>query len=175
MTAATPRKPLTIAVQPNARGFGWAAFEGPFAIHEWDLVIFNRDKNAKCLERIEALFARLLPDTLCLEAFGPEVPRRTERVRRLCKGIVALAMDRGIDVAIYTRDQVRSCFADLGARTRVEIAHAVARHHAALGEIVPKRRQAWDSEDHRLAVFSAAALVLTHYQLGARTLFDALG
>jgi Holliday junction resolvasome RuvABC endonuclease subunit len=175
MTATIPRKPLTFAIHPNTRGFGWVAFEGPFTPHDWGIVTIDRDKNTQCLARIEEMLATFLPDTLVIEAFEGSNPARGERIIRLCRGIVSLAADRGVDVAIYTKDQVRACFAYVGARTRHEIARAVARHVEALNHQLPKLRRAWESEDRRMALFSAAALVLAHFQLDATGLLDQLG
>jgi Holliday junction resolvasome RuvABC endonuclease subunit len=175
MSAATPRKPLTIAIHPNAWGYGWVALEGPFAPYDWGVLYMRKDLNAQCLRRIEEMFRKFLPDTIVLEAYEPHVSARRERTTRLCRGVAALAIDRGVDVAVYTRQQVQSCFASVGARTRHEVAEAVARHLEILRPRLPKPRRAWEGEDRRTALFSAAALALTHYQLGARTLFDALG
>jgi hypothetical protein len=82
--------------------------------------------------------------------------------------------DRGVEVVIYSRGDVRACFAAVGARTRHEIAEAVVRHIDAFRPKLPKKRQPWESEDRRLAMFSAAALILTHYQRGGPSLLDEL-
>src|ERR1700683_1333585 len=160
MTAAQQRPPRTFAVHPTARGFGWVAFEGHYTPFDWGLVGTKADKNTSCLRRIEALIARFLPETLVLEAFERGNSLRRDRISRLCRSIVSLAADRGLEVAIYTRDQIRACFASVGARTRHEIAEAVVRHVDALRNWLPQTRKPWDSEHRRMAVFAAAALVL---------------
>ncbi len=175
MTESTPRKPLTFAIHPNTRGFGWVAFEGPFTPYDWGLVFSRKDRNADCLRRVEEMLARFLPDTLVVEAFEGKSSVRSERVMRLCRAVVSLAVDRGVEVAVYTRDQIRACFAHVGARTRHEIAQAVARHVEALNHRLPKPRKAWQGEDRRMALFSAAALAMTHYQFGATDLLNRLG
>ena len=172
MTATHVRPPCTFAVHPSARGFGWVAFEGRDTPLDWGLVGAKADKNATCLRKLEDLIARFLPETLVLEAFESGISSRGERIVRLCRSIVSLAADRGVEVAIYTRDQIRACFAGVGARTRDEIAQAVVRHVDALRNWLPRTRTAWDSEHRRMAVFSATALVLTHQQLRAPGLFD---
>ena len=174
MTAARPRPPRTFAVHPTARGFGWVAFEGHLTPYDWGLVGTKADKNMTCLRKVDALIARFLPDTLVLEAFERHDSVRHDRITRLCRSIVSLAADRGVDVAIYTREQIRACFASVGAKSRHEIAQAVVRHVDALRNWLPQARKPWDSEHRRLAVFAAAALVLTHHQLGTGQLFDGL-
>ncbi len=175
MTAAPPPKGLTLAVHPFKSGLGWVAFEGPFSPFDWGMVRAHRDKNASCLRKVEKLLGRFLPDTLVLEVFDRRISARSDRISNLCRAIVAVASDRGVEVAVYSRGDVRACFASVGARTRQEIAEAVARHVDAFRHQLPEKRRPWDSEDRRMAIFAAGALVLTHYQLGASRLLDDLG
>jgi Holliday junction resolvasome RuvABC endonuclease subunit len=139
------------------------------------MVFTRRDKNAACLRSFEKMLGRFLPDTLVLEVFDRRTSIKSHRVSNLCRAIVALAVDRGVEVAVYSRGDVRTCFSSVGARTRDEIAEAVARHIEAFRHLLPRKRTMWESEDRRLAVFTAAALVLTHYQLGASRFLDDLG
>lgn len=175
MTAAAAPKGLTLAIHPTHRGFGWVAFEGPFSPYDWGLVFTRRDKNAACIRSVEKLLGRFTPDTLVLKSFDRRTSARLPRVAKLCRAIVALAVDQGVEVAIYSRGDVRACFSSVGARTREEIASAVVRHIEAFRHLLPKKRPAWESEDRRLAIFAAAALVLTHYQLDASRFLDDLG
>ena len=119
-------------------------------------------------------FARLGDHAAVLEAFERPNAKRADRLVRLCRAISALAADRGAEVAIYSRVDIAACFLDIGARTRDEIARAVVRHVDVFRHRLPKRRKPWQAEDARMALFSAAALVLTHYRLGASSLFDTL-
>jgi len=168
------RHPLTLALYPHYRGFGWVVFEGVFAPYDWGLVSARKDKNAVCLKRLERLLRRFQPETLVLEAFERETSKRHDRVTRLCRSIQALAADRGVDVAVYTRSQVQASFANVGAVTRQEIAEAVARHVDAFRHRLPPPRRAWEADDERLCLFMAGALVLTHYAFGANQLFEDL-
>lgn len=166
---------LTLAIHPSSRGFGWVAFEGPFSPYAWGSVgSRGAGKNARCLRRIEKIVERLTPETIVLEAFERQNSVRRTRVTDLCRGIVALAAAQSIEVAIYSFGDVRQTFAHVGARTRQEIAEAVARQLPAFQRLVPRKRRAWDSEGHRMHLFSAAALALTNYQRGATVLLDDL-
>lgn len=165
---------FTLGLHAHSRGFGWVVFEGPFAPYDWGMVSARRDKNLVCMRRIERLLRRFQPEAIVLEAFERDASGRGDRVARLCRAIAALAADLGVQVAIYTRDHVRTCFSVIGAITRQEIAEAVARHVEAFRHRLPKPRRAWNGEDERMALFSAAALVLTHFRFGADGLFEAL-
>lgn len=171
----TPRKhALTLGIHPTARGFGWVAFEGPFAPYDWGVMGAKGDKNAECLKKIVALVERFAPEVLVLEACSSLRSARSSRIGRLCKAIMSYAADRGVEVAVYTRNDVRACFASVGARTRYEIAEAVSRHVEALRDRLPRQKKPWETEDRRYSIFAAAALVLTHYQRGAGRSWDAL-
>lgn len=166
--------PLILSVHPTARGFGWVAFEGPFAPHDWGVVETRKDKNAMCLRKVEELIERLQPEALVLEAFERRNSARTDRIAKLGRALCALANDRGVEVAVYGRPDVEVCFSALGARTRQEIAETVARHVPALRERLPAKRVPWKAEDRRMALFNAAAVVLTHYRYNAEVFLDDL-
>jgi hypothetical protein len=168
------KNPLVFAVHATSRGFGYVLFEGPFAPYDWGIVGARGDKNATCLRRLERLLDRHAPATLLLEAFGKRSSVRSHRIERLYRGLSSLAVNRSIEVLVYNHRDIQACFASVGARTRQEIAEAVGRHIAAFHHQLPSPRQAWQTSDSRMAMFSAAALVLTHYQLGASGLFDQL-
>jgi hypothetical protein len=168
------RETLVLAVHPMTRGFGWIAYAGPFVPFDWRIVETKKAKNAACIAYMAKLLDRLQPATLVLEDFEPGTSRRDARVSRLGKALVALASDRGIEIAVARRTDVQACFSHLGAKTRQEIAEAVARHTPILADRLPRKRRAWDREDLRMSLFSAAALVVTHYALDANRLLDDL-
>lgn len=162
------RLPRVLGMHPTARGMGWIVFEGPLAPYDWGSPPPRPDRHADCLRRVARLIDKYQPETLVLEA------GRQGRLSKLCRAVAALAADRGVDVAVCSRDDVRACFRHLGARSRQEIAEAVARHVDALRPRLPKARAPWESDRRSMALFVAASLVLTHYALDARRLLDDL-
>lgn len=169
-----PKSTLTFALHATSRGFGYVVFEGPFTPHDWGTVTAKGDKNSVCLRKLSTILDRLAPETMLLEAYEQGAPRRGQRIARLYRAIAAMAAGRSINVQIYPFQEVQACFSSVGARTRQQIAEAIARQIDALRPRLPNVRKPWQSEDRRMAIFSAAALVLTHYQLGASQLFDDL-
>lgn len=164
MIALAPRPTLVLAVKPTHRGFGWAAFARPFTPLDWGLVGPHRDVEASALAAFTKLLTRLTPETLLFEALDRGVA--PTRPMRLCLAMAALAAERGIAVEVYSRGEVQACFAAVGARTRDDIAAAIARQFDAFGHRLPPRRKPWESEDRRMALFAAVALLVTHYQRG---------
>jgi Holliday junction resolvasome RuvABC endonuclease subunit len=174
MIGSAVRKPLTFAVYPTARGFGWAALSGPYAPHSGGLVEVTKDMNVTCLRKIGVLLDQLEPEMLVLEAFEKRNSARTDRIAKLSRALVCMANDRSIEFAIYTRKDIEKCFETIGARTRYEIAEAIARHVPALAPRLPAKRQPWKADDRRMALFNAAALVFTHYRYQAQFFLDEL-
>lgn len=164
MTAAV-REGRVLGVHPTARGFGWALFEGPFLPVDWGLVSARGDKNAVCLRRFERLLTRHAPEVVVLEAYDRGGARRAGRIAALCAAFRRTADDQGAESLVYTRADIREAFAETGARTRRQIAEAVARHVEVFRHRLPGPRRPWESEDAREALFAAAAVVLTHYRL----------
>ena len=169
----TARNPLVFALHATSRGFGYVVFEGPFSPYDWGTVQAKGDKNAVSLRKLEKMLDRYQPETLLLEE-PKSVAHRSDRIVRLYRAIVALCAARAIEVAVYLVQDIKGCFASVGATTRQEIAEAVARQIPALDHKLPRPRKPWEGEPRRMALFCAAALVLTHYQLGAGRLFDDL-
>jgi Holliday junction resolvasome RuvABC endonuclease subunit len=162
---AQAKEGVVLGFQPHTQGFGWVAFSSPLALYDWGLCHAKSDKNVSCMKRLDKLVARLRPETIVLEAY--EGVKRSDRVVRLCRAVVAYAIDQRVEVAIYPRDQIWSCFGTVGAKTRHEVAEAIARSFEPLRRRLPKPRAAWDGPDKRIAIFDAAAAVQAHFQLSA--------
>ncbi len=169
------KRPLILGLHPSARGLGWAAFADPFTVHHHGVYRGSRkNKSASCLAKVAWLLGRLKPEIVVLEAFDADSSGRSKRIATLYRDITALAADQQVEFHVYRRDEVQDAFRVVEARTRDEIAEAVARHVSALAPYLPDRRKAWEGEDRALSRFCAAALVLTHYHFEAYRLFDDL-
>jgi Holliday junction resolvasome RuvABC endonuclease subunit len=164
----TRRYNLVLAIYPNSRGFAFVLFEGSLAPVDWGLIdVRGRDKNKRCLRRISQLFGRYTPDALVLQDMSTGA-HRAARIRDLNEATVALAETQGIPVLSYSREQVRQTFEQLGTVTKQTIAEAVAKHIPAFERLLPPMRKIWMSEDARMGIFDAAALVLAFYRSIAR-------
>jgi Holliday junction resolvasome RuvABC endonuclease subunit len=169
-----PKSQLVLALHATSHGFGYVLFEGPFAPHDWGAVSARNNKSATCLGRLEKLLDRFTPECLILEEFGSGLSERRQRLTRLYRSMASVAASRSIEVYVYTKAQIQACFMNVGARTRHEIADAIAREFEIFRHKLPKVRKPWESEKRGMALFSAIALILTHYQLGASQLFNDL-
>lgn len=157
---------LVLAIFPTTRGLAYALFGAPLTPIDWGLKrIRDKDKNARSLEAIRRLCRALRPDTLIIEDCSTARCRRSDRVKRLYALIAAFAKAENIALAQYSRATVRATFRELGTITRYEIAQAIVSYIPAFAHRMPRIRKLWQAEDHRLALFDAAALALTHYAI----------
>lgn len=165
----------TLGLHLTSRGFGWVVCEGPFGfVASGVFTSIRGNKNANCRRKTEKLIALFKPSEFVIEACTDRT-RRSARVSALSVDLLAVAADRGLYIASYPREKVQEAFAVVGARTREEVAEAIARFYPALALRLPKPRKPWNSEDKRLGMFCAAAVVLTHFHNGATALLAERG
>jgi hypothetical protein len=156
------RHTCILSVYANARGFGFALFEGHLAPVDWGIVeVRGENRNRECVGRVSVLLGRYEPAVLVIRDISRRVPRR---IRNLNEAIIALAETQGISIFVYSRAQVRQCFEYLGTPTKQYIAEVIAKHIPAFERYVPPVRKIWKSEDSRMGLFDAAALALTFFQ-----------
>ncbi|HEY2445037.1 MAG TPA: hypothetical protein VGI20_04795 [Rhizomicrobium sp.] len=154
-----------LAIHPTTTGFGWTLFEGPLSPVDWGVVTVGKDRNARCLARIQELVHRLRPAEIVLEQFEGGTARRSNRVRRLYRSIIQLAQALGIEPRIFEREVIAQVFAGVRAKTRYEIATAIAARIDAFSHKLPPKRKIWLPDDKRMGLFNAAALAITFFAL----------
>ncbi len=167
MTAVHPPN-LVLGLHPMRDGFAWIVYDGPFNPWAWRMVWVGAADNAVILAKATRVLDVFKPRTLVLEAFDPSVSVRSARIARLGRALVASACERGIEVVVLRRSDVQDCFSPFGAVTRQEIADEVARHTPSLAALLPTKRRIWETENLRMALFCAAALVVAHFSIDAR-------
>ena len=155
---------LVLSIFPTSRGIAYTLFEAPLSPIDWGLKrIRDKDKNAGSLEAVERLCRALQPETLVIEDSATTTSRRSHRIKRLYTLIATLAETENLTLVRYSRATVRTTFSEAGAITRYQIAQAIASYIPAFAHRMPRVRKLWQAEDHRLALFDAAALALTHF------------
>ncbi len=163
MTNALPQQPLVMAIFPNTRGFGYAVFEGIFMPVDWGMKDARDDKNARCLKEIKLLIQFFRPSIIVLQDCTVPLSRCSKRIASLIRSITELALNEDVVVKLYSRRDIRTCFANYGARSKDEIARAIAKIMPEFAPRVPPMRRLWMSEDYRMGMFDAVALAFTYY------------
>ena len=159
------RLQLVLAIYFQTSGFAFVLLEHCFSPVDWGARDVGGPERAKhCLKRIDALLALHTPDVLVLQDTTRRGTRRAPRIQALNHQALQLAKRRGVPVRSFSRAQVLDCFEEFGATTKQRIAETIATHIPALSLYVPPPRKPWKSEDARMGIFEAAALVWTFFE-----------
>ena len=160
MTAYCPR---VMGLHCAARGLGFAVFDGR-SLHDWGTIVAHGDKNAMALRKLGRLLDRFSPEVLVIEE-PKGYRKRSARTLDLYREIGAVAVVRNIEFYLHSHADIRKHLGLPDQATRQAIAETVALRIDYLALRLPRSRRAWEAEPRRLAVFSAAAVALTHVAL----------
>lgn len=155
----------TLAIDPTTSGFGFVVLEGSERLVDWGLGRLERPDNLLYQKRIEKLLDRVHPQILVLEDMRDS--RRGDRAITWGEIAAKSATKRGIKVENVSRAGVSRHFASSG-KTRFEVAVAISRFFPELAPSLPKKRRIWESEDRRMAIFTAASFALTFLRTAER-------
>lgn len=155
-------QPRLMAITPSSRGFGFAVLDTPTTWVEWQVKnVKGKDKNIKAVALAEKLIAHFLPDQLILEDHAVAGSRHSKRIKELNQQIIALAAKRKLKVKLFTHKQIRQTYFGNAKGTKQALAEILAqRFPDELADKLPPERRAWMSEDGRMDIFDAVALVL---------------
>jgi hypothetical protein len=149
-----------LAIDPIHKGFGYVVIEGDRLLVDWGVAHVRGPKHSGCLRRLSELVEQYAPDFVVIE--DPAVDsHRWARVRRLLQDVHKWGERRGVRVRMLSRRRVQLAFVACNARTKEEIAAAIAAQFPELAFQLPPHRKCYMSEDARMSIFDAAALALT--------------
>jgi Holliday junction resolvasome RuvABC endonuclease subunit len=161
MNQINPKHFRILAIAPSTRGFGFAVLEGQESLVDWGVKTVNTDKNSQSLTKVKEMITHYQPGALVLEDASAKGSRRSPRIRKLSRQIIKMAATRKVSVKLFSRDQVMKTFITDGQGTKHALAEIIAkRFPEELGSRLPPKRKPWMSEDSRMNIFDAVALVL---------------
>lgn len=153
-----------LAIAPSSRGFGFAVLEGQENLVDWGVKSIKGDKNIGTIIKVKEMTAHYQPEAIVLEDITFKQSRRSPRIRKLSKQIIAVAKSHNVTVALFSREQVRRVFFADSKGTKYALAQMLAtRFPEELGSRLPPKRRPWMSEDYRMNIFDAVALALVNY------------
>jgi Holliday junction resolvasome RuvABC endonuclease subunit len=157
--------PRILAFALSSRGFGFAVFEGQDTLVNWGGKRVKGNKNEQSLAKAKELISYYRPEMVVLENTAAKGSRRARRIQALTKEIATLAVNHGVRVKLFSREQVKKAYSPSGVATKHDIAELVVEQFPEeLGARLPPKRKAYTSEDSRMDIFDAVALTLTFRQ-----------
>lgn len=154
-----------LALEPSSRGLCFVAFDKERHLIDWGGFEARTLKNERCLRVARNLFRGFRPVHVVLEDGEAKSSRRRGRIRTLLRAITDDASQDGCSVVPVPRKKVRQRFCVYGISSTDDIASSVCYLYPELRARLPKKRQPWESEHYSLALFEAAALGVTFFDL----------
>lgn len=151
-----------LAVSLSSRGFGYAVMEGNSTLILYGKKVFAEDKNVRSLAHIDKLIAHNQPDVLVIHDVNANGTHRAPRIKELHRKVVALAKQHHLKVVKISGTELRSKLLGNPRGTKQAMAELLAKQFPdELTSRLPPKRQPWKSEDARMDIFAAMALVVT--------------
>lgn len=163
MSARHSRDLVVLSIRLNTRGFAFAVFEGSLSTVDWGIKGITPKGDQAFIKKVRALMQSYRPTVLILQECRSKPSRCTPRVEKLVRRVSRLPEAKDACVFNYSRSDIRTCFAAYDAQTKDEIARAIAKVLPEFSPKVPPMRKIWMSEDYRMGLFDAIALVFTYY------------
>src|ERR1017187_7841845 len=126
MNQSLPKYPRILAIAPCTKGFGYAVLEGHKILVNWGVKMIEGDKNAGAMEKVEDMIAHYDPQVMVLEDTAIKGSRRSPRIKRLTKRLVAVAERRTIKAVLFSQKQVRRVFFGDDPGTKHALAEIIA-------------------------------------------------
>ena len=150
-----------VALDPTSHGFGFVVLEEPSSLVDWGHANVRPCTTDLCLSRIAEILAWYDPSAVILEDWRSKSSRRRKRVKELLTEVSKFAGRSSARVGYVSRRDVLDTFSTYGAFTKDEIARVIVSNFPELEPKLPPPRKIWMSEDERMSIFDATALLLT--------------
>jgi len=153
--------PRILAIAPSTRGFGFAVFEEQDTLVDWGVKRMTGDKNTRSVAKVKEMIIHYQPGMIVMEDTSSKTSRRVVRIRKLSQTLIALAASQKISVKLFAREIIQKVICPNSKGTRCEVANAITeRFPEELGFLLPPKRSTCQSNDYRMDIFEAVALVL---------------
>ena len=157
-TQSSEKRVLAFDVRP--RRFGFVAFEGPERLLDWGIRSFFSGANAPKTSA-EQKIAVLLDDFSPSFVIVRERKRHTDKMH-LLETIRKQAANRRIPLRFISQKAIVKAFGGT-EKNRHEVASALAQQFGILMSKLPPRRKFWQTEEHRMSIFDAAAAGVAYF------------
>ncbi len=158
----TTESSRTLGFFANTRGIGYTYFENGNHFYSAMITARKRD-NDTYMKRVERVIFELRPQLVVIEEYqSTKGGIKKGRTRDLIQRIEKYVKKESIEVALYTRRQVRDVFSLYDVSTKYDIALLLCNWIPWLESCMYVPRKGEQMEPYSSAIFDAVSLVLTH-------------
>ncbi|MCI2230317.1 hypothetical protein MC378_14150 [Polaribacter sp. MSW13] len=156
---------LTMALFPNALGFGFAIMKDALTVEIAQTVAIKPRpiSNAKVMKKIREKIAYYEPDTIVIEDY--QKSRKSKRISKLLKELTQFCKERNINFYTYSRKDIRFVFSNFNAHTKYEIAKAISENIDSMKDRLVEKRKCYEGEAYVTGSFDAVSLGITHFYM----------
>jgi hypothetical protein len=150
-----------VALAIRARWLGYAVLEGRCQLVDWGMIFFQPSSGGEiraAKRRVELLVSSFSPALIAVAISEVAASQNASSVRSLIRSIRTEARARSIPFESMNRDYIRDSFLEHEARSKDEIASALANRFPELRWKLPQKRKTWEKEHFRMTLFDAIAL-----------------
>lgn len=158
-------KTRVLSVYPTYRGFGYVVFEGATNPIDWSTVTISERNNYLSIKKIKSLIKYYQPDVLVTGDYTEHKSRRSSHILSLTESIRKFEKEESLRVKTFTSSDISNVFEPFGAFTKYDRTQVIAKFLPMFEFYKPPKRKPWMSEDSRMAIFDAIALVITYFYL----------
>ena len=157
------RTDVVMAIYPNTLGFGFAIMENALTLIRADIMNVRPICNYKLLDKFNLLLDYYLPKVIIVEDYNGIGSLKAQRIRKAIELIKEKALERGLTVKIYSRNDIRQVFHVFKAHSKYEISKIIAQNIPQMKLRVPKKRKTSESQRYITGAFDAVSLAITHF------------
>jgi len=159
MTTAIATPVRLVGVEIRASGYGFVVLEG-LTVLDSGIRTCSQPGFDQCLgDRFLRILRMYDPTAVIVRG---RVAARSEKRSVVQSAIRKVVKQQGSVVVVVGPAVLQRFFRKYNGRTKYDVAQCVANLLPDLAWKLPRKRRAWHSEDHRTAIFDAAAAALVH-------------
>lgn len=112
---------------------------------------------------VHSLILKYQPTHLVLERTNAHGFRKSKRTKGLIRALALDASALGLKIIHVSSPAIREAIGAPSEASKYELSQALTNHFAELIPYLPKPKKDWETEDKRIAVFMALAMVMTAF------------
>lgn len=152
---------IILGLYPNTYGLGYVCVELPNNLLDYGIMKVRPTSNEEILKRSKKLMESLSPNIVVLRDSNA-LTVKEERIKEVVNEITEQAIEQGIIVHQYSRQQMKFVGEQFEVSNKYEMAEWLAKHFSDLADRIPRFTNWCEPEDRNMGIFDALTLVICY-------------